>query len=81
MRRNILLLALTCLAACFVEEPEPDTCGAVGLMGLIGQDVSALEGREARVIPPGALITKDHRIERLNADLDDASRITRLWCG
>ncbi|MRU14904.1 hypothetical protein FDP25_05605 [Roseovarius sp. A21] len=26
-------------------------------------------------------MTMDHRPDRLNVDLDEAGRITRIWCG
>ena len=81
LRRALALLAL--LAACQPEASGPsDTCGARALAALVGQDVAALPDHpRLRIIRPGAPVTKDLRPDRLNADLDGADSIIRLWCG
>ncbi len=62
-----------------------DTCGAAGFAGLVGQigEIAEMLVLEApkRVIPPGSAITQDYRLERINFDLDEDNRITRIWCG
>lgn len=37
--------------------------------------------RPYRILPPGSAITMDHAPARINFDLDDAGKITRVWCG
>ncbi|MDX5366776.1 MAG: hypothetical protein LPK88_10075 [Alphaproteobacteria bacterium] len=34
-----------------------------------------------RVIRPGTMVTKDFRIDRLNVDVDESGKITRIYCG
>lgn len=34
-----------------------------------------------RLIRPGTAVTKDYRPNRLNIDLDDQDRVTRVYCG
>ena len=62
-----------------------DPCGATRFAlwaGLAGQ---ALTDRVAadrlRLIRPGDRVSTDFRADRLNAELDDAGRIVRLYCG
>ncbi len=38
-------------------------------------------GRPYRLVPPGSAVTQDYRPERINFDLNDAGKITRIWCG
>ena len=62
-----------------------DTCGARPRGGLIGQESTALERElilgQVRVIRPGQSVTMDYRAERINFVLDDAERISRIYCG
>jgi hypothetical protein len=62
-----------------------ESCGAERLQHLVGEPQSALESAKitapTRILPPGSMMTMDHRPDRLNVDLDDAGRITRIWCG
>jgi len=44
------------------------------------KDASGNE-RPFRIIPPGAAVTEDYRPARVNFDLDEAGKITRIWCG
>ncbi|WP_371225847.1 I78 family peptidase inhibitor [Roseovarius sp. 2305UL8-3] len=68
--------------------PTPEelaSCGGNLLMDQIGQpadsvDLSAAK-EDVRLLPPGSIMTMDHRPRRMNADLDEAGLITRLWCG
>lgn len=90
MRVGVLILACLVVAGCKEDvalAPVEDPCGAVPLQALVGQDRSALaeagvtEGRDVRILPPGAVVTMDHRPDRLNIDLDDDDRVVRLRCG
>lgn len=90
MRRLVFLgLCAAALAGCQPKgETPPDraeTCDAETLQHLVGNPQSALESAEitgpTRILPPGSMMTMDHRPDRLNVDLDDAGRITRIWCG
>ena len=93
MRRLVFLgIGALALAACQPDgETPPDmpdmtaSCGAEGLQHLMGEPQSALEGEDitapTRILPPGSVMTMDHRPDRLNVELDEAGRITRIWCG
>ena len=87
MRQGMMAaMAGLMLAGCMPEHAAPqDDCGADALQALRGQPGEVLEGMAlegpVRVLPPGAMMTMDHRPERLNVELDTAGRITRLWCG
>ena len=37
--------------------------------------------QNVRTIRPGDAVTMDYRVDRLNVELDEAGRITRLRCG
>ena len=37
--------------------------------------------RPFRILPPGSMMTMDHAPARINFDLNDAGKITRVWCG
>ena len=78
-----LLLLLAACAETGTGPGQPDTSGADTLSAWLGQPASALPPREGpvRIIAPGSAVTMDYRADRLNADLDAAGRITRLWCG
>ncbi len=68
-----------------VEVPMPDTCGADGLQGLIGQSGEVARLLEfdgpARLLPPGTPMTMDMRLDRINIDIDEDDVITRIYCG
>ena len=61
------------------------SCGAENLQHLVNLPYEArdfeVEGRALRILPPGSVMTMDHRIDRLNVDLDQKGIITRIWCG
>jgi len=65
--------------------PGPDACGASELQHLVGEDESVFAAmtfpQGTRFIPPNSAITLDHNPARLNFDLDESGRITRVWCG
>ncbi len=90
--RFIATVALLALAACVPDEKPPnrqlsevDTCGAASLQLLVGMPYDARDfeddERPIRVLPPDSAMTMDHRVDRLNVDLDDDGVITRIWCG
>ena len=90
MRRLVFLgFSVAALTACQPNgETPPDmaeTCGADALQHHVGEPRSAFEstGIEAptRILPPGSAMTMDHRPDRLNVELDEDDRITRIWCG
>jgi hypothetical protein len=61
---------------------EADLCGASALQDRIGQPVGAFEFDEGtRIIPPNSAVTMDHRVDRLNVELDEAGIIVRIACG
>ncbi len=64
---------------------EADTCGAAPLQLLVGMPYEPRdfeqEGRSMRILPPGSAMTMDHRVDRLNVDLDEEGVIKRIWCG
>lgn len=93
----LLLAATLPLAGCFqraayvmgpVNEmiPElPDHCGAAAQADLTGQDFTLLADRPVagrlRVIWPGQEVSGDLDSTRLDAQVDNAGRIKRLFCG
>lgn len=64
---------------------EPDSCGAEGLSGLIGQPEGMLRTvqmpREYRVVPFGALVTQEYNAHRVDIYLDENGLIARVTCG
>jgi len=90
MQRLVFLgIGAIALAACQPDrEAAPDTaksCGADALQHLVGEPRSAFESQNidapTRILPPGSVMTMDHRLDRLNIDLDEEGQITRIWCG
>ncbi|QYX56176.1 hypothetical protein K1T73_14070 [Roseovarius sp. SCSIO 43702] len=92
--RSVLLAgaALMALSACQTGEddsdatgPEQDACGASQYADRIGTDHEQYDftapDRPLRIIPPDSAVTLDHRPERLNVDIDEDGKITRIWCG
>ena len=67
-----------------VRPPELATCGAIDLLNMVGKPITALDPstlERARIIRPGQAVTMDYIAARLNLDLDEQDRITRIWCG
>ncbi len=85
MRRLALLLPFA-FAAC-VEEAAPPagTCGAPDLQDLVGQSETVLQtmkfGTPVRIIHPGMAVTMDYREDRLNIEINEAGKISRVTCG
>lgn len=82
-------LCAMAVAGCNVANEGPPemtgTCGAESLQHLVGQsrdafDAEAIDG-PVRVLPPGAMMTMDYRLDRLNVELSQDDLITRIWCG
>ncbi|MBS0503991.1 MAG: peptidase inhibitor I78 [Proteobacteria bacterium] len=84
------------LVGCAVADKAPPTassnarCDAAPLKTMIGQPATAelaakalrLSGsRTLRWKPPGAVMTMDYRIDRLNVSLDAQNQITGFDCG
>ena len=65
--------------------PAEDACGATGLQNLLGQPASSLDSmrfsQPLRVIRPGMAVTMDFSAERLNIDIDQNEKISRITCG
>lgn len=90
MRVLVFGLAVLALVACKetqLGEMSEDLCGARQYQSLVGKDRAAIteagliEGPELRILGPGAIVTMDHRPDRMNIDLDDAGRVTAVRCG
>jgi hypothetical protein len=86
LKRLSALAAGLALSACVAaEDPVPMSCGAAGMQDLVGQDRAVFAAMTlpmgTRIITPGMAITEDYSPSRLNIDLDDNGRITRVWCG
>ena len=86
-------LLMGCTTMTPEEEPVPEhgagSCDASRLQDLIGRQRSDALGAEARRrsgartlrwIEPDAIITQDLRRDRLNIDVDERGRVTRLRC-
>ena len=88
---RLATFALLGLTACMpapvtsTDPPVASTCGAEGLQSLVGQSARVLEtmkfGVVTRIITPGMAVTMDYSPERLNIEIDDAGRISRVACG
>ncbi|WP_417242331.1 I78 family peptidase inhibitor [Celeribacter sp.] len=92
----LCLIALTALSGCQQEtsdtsvlpemqNPAADSCAKDRVTPFIGEDRSVIATLDlpdpVRVIAPGAMITKDYRLNRTNIDLDADGHIVRAWCG
>lgn len=89
-----LALAGLLVAGCLPRQIDADTlargadrtgCPAHALPDLAGKPFTALAGISLpdglRVLRPGQTVTPDLQPRRLNAQVDDAGRILRLFCG
>ena len=65
-------------------------CDAGPAQALVGREASAELGAEAlrlsgavklRWIRPGMMVTMDYREDRLNVELDDTNKVTKVRCG
>ena len=92
---KVLPVALL-LAGCAATTETPPTaagsakCDAAPLKAMIGQPATAELAAEAlrlsgsrtlRWKPPGAVVTMDYRLDRLNVSLDAQNKITSFDCG
>ncbi|TJZ92674.1 hypothetical protein FA743_07360 [Paracoccus gahaiensis] len=86
-----LIISAILLAACepvpappAAPAPAPDTCGAEGYQGLIGQPRAALAAMTfpigTRLIGPEDMVTADFRPERLNIEYGLSGRIDKVSC-
>ncbi len=88
MKQFWLLMGALTVAGCNVtNEGRPEmtsTCGAKSLQHLVGQPRSAFDaeavGGPVRILPPGAMMTMDYRLDRLNVALSENGQIVRVWC-
>lgn len=81
------LVVMMALGACVpvAGEPVAAECGAAELLGLVGQPARVLETMRfagpVRVIRPGMAVTMDYSAARLNIEVDEVERISRVTCG
>jgi hypothetical protein len=73
------------IAGCAQAQDADDTCGAIGLQGLIGQTGAIVEmlyfpDRIIRIHGPEDALTLDYRPERLNILVDEGV-IDTIRCG
>ncbi|MEO8531121.1 MAG: I78 family peptidase inhibitor [Deltaproteobacteria bacterium] len=89
MKRLLIMLTL---AGCTQVEAQVETgdateesCGLAAVEALVGQSFAAVtvpaSKSPVRVIKPGQMVTMDFNPSRLNINVDDAGKITRVWCG
>lgn len=94
MRNLAILSAVSLLAACTTtseaSRQPADLCGADKAKSSIGQSYTVEIGarlqdvsgaKSMRVIRPGQAVTMDYRPDRLNVELDETDRISRISCG
>ncbi|MER6633657.1 I78 family peptidase inhibitor [Streptomyces sp. NPDC000987] len=62
-------------------EPQDSPEGYVGLVAAAAERLARERGwRTVRSLPPGAIITMEYRVGRLNFEVTDG-RVTRAWKG
>ena len=79
----LAVLAVLALTGCAAGEAK-DTCGAEGYQSLVGSPLAAVTlpaSLNSRIIRPGDLVTQDYAEDRINFELDEEGRITRISCG
>ncbi|WP_407494412.1 I78 family peptidase inhibitor [Pseudooceanicola sp. MF1-13] len=91
MKHVLFALPITLMAGCAVAEaeadPAVDQCHASEFQSLVGERVSdALEaglepGPDVRIFQSGAMLTMDHRMDRLNVEFDNLDKIIGIYCG
>ncbi|MEM7614149.1 MAG: I78 family peptidase inhibitor [Pseudomonadota bacterium] len=65
---------------------EVDACDARSQRGLVGRELTDMAAVSAaapkvRFIDPGDAVTQDVQPDRLNVELDENRRVTRVYCG
>lgn len=87
------VLASAALAACAQPQPAPEStlaCNAQAAQFAVGYAWTDALGEEARrrsgaktvrALRPGQAVTLEFNAERLNLDVDEGSRVTRVRCG
>lgn len=87
------VLATAALAACAQPQPAPEStagCNAQAAQFAVGYAWTEALGEEARkrsgartvrALRPGQAVTLEFNAERLNLDVDEGSRVTRVRCG
>lgn len=72
------------------KAPVPGTrCDANAVQGLVGRTGAEIEAEAQRAsgaatvrrYGPGAMLTKDYRIDRLNIEEDASGRVVKISCG
>jgi len=95
MRVLMVTMTLAGLAACAAPEQAgptspPGVCSTDRTSSIQGHHISSeleqraqqLSGaREVRVLRPGQVITREHRPDRLNVQLDSYDVVVRVHCG
>lgn len=71
------------LAGCSWLARGSDACGSGRLDGYVGRSVETLPPLSGvtRIIRPDMAVTQDYWPTRLNIDVNEDGRITRVWCG
>ncbi|MEM8871978.1 MAG: I78 family peptidase inhibitor [Pseudomonadota bacterium] len=64
----------------------PDSCDARSQQRLVGRELTDMAAVSAaapkvRFIDPGDAVTQDVQPDRLNVQLDENRRVTRVYCG
>ncbi len=89
MRHAAYAICSLVLAACADAGSPPaqtPTCSAQdGYESLVGKSADVLASMTfpspVRIIRQGMPVTTDFHPERLNIEIDDKNRISRVWCG
>lgn len=91
MKKLIFLAPLVLLAACVEDQPvapvpppKAETCAAEKFSGLVGQSRGVLDKMTlppgTRVIGPRDPVTMDFRPDRMNFEIGETGRITKIGC-
>ena len=80
-RFSLCLLLIACAPQIPVVERSPLGCGYGHLLGQNIANVILPRDLIHRVTPPGQVITLDHNPDRVNFDVTNDGKISRVWCG
>lgn len=68
-----------------LPNPPEGSCGAEGLQSLVGKSEEVLHAMDfsvdVRIIHPGMAVTMDYNPTRLNIEIDESGKISRVSCG